>query len=888
MSWLDLRFRIRALLRREKTRREVDEELAYHLDMRTKSYEARGYSSPRARRAAIDRFGDFDRTRRVCHGLRMVERPTRRDSLMSAFMQDVRYAFRSLIKNPGFTSIVLLTLALGIGANSAIYSVVDTVLLRPLPYPDAERLVILQESDRLNGTRFEGFSLPDFFDVQERNEVFDAMATFVTPTATITAPDSEPVIVTTTTTTYRLFSILGVSPVLGRGFDADDDVVGANPVAVLSHRFWTARFGRDPAVLGRAMVLDGVSAQVIGVMPEGFAFPTANIDVWRPLALGPTSRPRGNHGFGVIAQLRDGIPLERANGDLTAIAAALEQEFPGDNQNRGMWGQSIHDALFAGVRTQLWVLMGAVGFVLLIACVNVANLFFARAMARDREVAIRMAIGAGRMRLVRQFLTESVLMAVVGGVLGLGLAYAGVAGLVAMNPSAMPRLTDVGIDWRVLSFTLLVSVVTGIAFGLLPALQATKTDLYEPLKEGGRTGGGAGKQRLRKSLVIAEVGMAVVLVTGAGLLIKSFQRLTNVDPGFNPTQVVQVSLALPASRYPQSFADWPNLPEVRAFQRDVLEQVSGIAEVESAAIALNSPVNAGWTTRLGIDPLPPSPPADLEEVRIRIVSPSYFSTVGISLVKGRMLTDADDRVDAPPVALVNESFVRRYFQNEDPIGYRVSNWRVAREIVGVVRDVRFRGLSRDVPPAVYPTFAQMPFGSFVLMARIRGTPEAVFGRIRERVWSLDRDLALSNMSTVEQNLSATVAQPRFNVLLLSLFASVALALAAVGIYGVMAFGVNRRTQEIGIRLSLGEGRWNVLRRVVREGALLASIGIVLGAAGAMALTRFLNSMLFEVNPLDPVTFGAVAGISALVAVIASFVPALRASRLSPLVALRRE
>ena len=880
--------RFRAALTTTRVGRDVDEELTYHIEMRSKQYEAEGMSPAGARRTAMRRFGDFDRTRLECHRLRMVEPATHGDSLMSKVLQDVRFAFRSLRRHPGFTAVVLGTLALGIGANAAIYSVVDTVLLRPLPFPDADRLMILQESDRLNGTRFEGFSLPDFFDVQERNEVFSAMAAYNSPTVTVTDPDLEPVVLQTTNTSYTLFSILGTPPSLGRSFTSQDDQVGAEPVVILSHQIWMSRFGGDPGVVGGNIILNGVSTRMIGVMPEGFAFPAATIDLWVPMALGPSSRPRGNHGYGVIATLRDGLSVERANNDLSLIASALEEEYPRDNQNRGMWGQALYDALYSTVRPQLLILMGAVGFVLLIACVNVANLLFARASTREREVAVRVALGAGRGRLIQQFLTESVLTAVLGGVLGLAMAFLVIQTLVGMSPANIPRMGDVGIDWRVLGFTLVVSLVTGVVFGLVPALQSTNAALQTSLKEGGRSGSSGARQRLRRALVVAEVGMAVILVTGAGLLIKSFSRLSRVDPGFNPARLVQVSLNLPASRYPQVFADWPDFPEVHAFQRDLLERMDAVPDVESAAIALNSPVNAGWTTRLSIDPMPPYPPADLEEIRIRTVSPDYFSTVGVELVRGRMMTPADDRIDAPQVAVVNEAFGRRYFQGEDPLGYRVTNWGVEREIVGVVRDVRFSGLDHDVPPAIYPTFARMPFGGFVLLARVRGTPEAAFSAIRDQVWSLDRDLALNNMSTVEENLNAAVAQPRFNVVLLSTFAGIALTLAAVGIYGVMAYGVNRRTQEIGIRLSLGEGRANVLRRIVGEGAVLALMGIALGALGALGLTRLLRNMLFEVDPIDVATFASVMIGACAVAVLASLVPGWRASRLNPVAALRRE
>jgi putative ABC transport system permease protein len=866
----------------------VDEELAYHIEMRTRDYVQDGFAPPDARRAAMARFGNYDRTRRQCHDLYMVTPTTSGDRFMTQLIQDLRYALRSIRKAPLFAVVVVLTLALGIGANSALFSVVDGVLLRPLPYHDPDQLVRLWENDRLRGTTIEGFSGPDYFDLVERSDAFTSLAAIQTSTLTLTGANNEPQDVVVTRSSHTLLSMLGVTPMLGRGPGPQEDEPGGNRVVVLSHQFWMSYFGGDERVVGRTITLQGLPYEVIGVMPPSFSFPAPTVAMWSTLQIGPTTTSRGNHGFGVVGRLRRDVSLEQANAQVTTVASALEHAYADDNLGRGMWVQTVSDWLVGNVRTPLYILLGAVGFVLLIACANVANLMFARAAMREREVAIRIVMGAGRARLFRQVVTESVVLSGLSAVVGFALAFAGVRALIALAPAGLPRLEDVGIDVRVLGFTLAIGLLTGLVFGTLPALQAARGDLQQPLREGTRTSGSGVKLRLRKILVISEVGLAVVLVTGAGLLIKSFWRLLQVDPGFDPTQVVQVSMQLPAARYPQDFGEWPHWGAVRQFQVALLERIEGIPGVSSAALALNSPVAAGWTTRFQIEGRPVVPEGEMDEVRIRVVTPDYFRTLSIPIVRGRGLTELDDRTDARPVILINESFARRYFTDEDPIGQHVTNWGVTREIVGMVKDVKFLGLDQDVPPAIYPTFSQMPFTGFSILARATGSAESIGREIRDRVWAIDRDLAMSTPATLESDLSASVAQPKFNMLLLSVFAGIALVIAAVGIYGVMAFGVNQRRREIGVRLSLGAQGRDVLKEVLVEGLRFTAIGIVIGAAGAAFLTRLMTSLLFGVAALDIPTFGAVALVAALIAILASYVPARRASRVNPIVALRYE
>ncbi len=725
----------------------------------------------------------------------------------------------------------------------------------------------------------------DFFDVQERNEVFEAMAAYQTPSFALTDDDNEATRVRGTRASRDFFALLGVAPLLGRSFESDEDQPGGRRVAILSHRLWTTRFAEDQDVLGRLITLDGDPYEVIGVMPPEFQFPMPVTDFWTPLQINATSTPRGNHGFLVVARLAPEADLEAATANLDTIAGALEAEFTDDNQGCGMWAEPFYDSLVGEVRALLLVLLGAVGFVLLTACVNVANLLFARSMAREQEVAVRTAMGATRGVLFRQYLMESLILSVIGCGLGLWLAHFGLKALLELLPSGLPRLENVGLNATVLAFTIGLSLATALVFGLLPAIHAGRRDLIAPLKEGARSGTGTRRNRLRQALVVAEIGLAVVLVTGAGLLIHSFWNLTRVDPGFSATNVVS---AAPASRYPQIMGQFPEWTEVRTFQNELLSGLETMPGVRSAAFAINTPLDAGWTTRFTIDGRVAAAPGEQDEVRIRVVTPSYFETVGLPVVKGRSLDPRDNLPNAPPVVLVNEAFVDRYFPEEEPLARRVSNWGVSREIVGVVKDVRFRGLQREAQPALYPTFSQMPFAGFTMLVRTAEEPESLYARIRERVWSLDRDLALSNFTTLERRLSRSVAQPRFTTLLVTLFATVALLLAAVGIYGVMSSSVSQRAREIGVRISFGASTRDILGLVLGEGFRLALIGLAAGIATALAVTRTMEALLFGVGRFDLSTYGVVAAVAVLVALAASYVPAIRATRVDPIITLRHD
>jgi putative ABC transport system permease protein len=880
-------FGLWAALRRQTIQQDIDSELAYHVQMRARDLEKTGMGTAAARREAERRFGNHERIRAECREVMMVDAERQGDGIMAQFGQDLRYAVRTILKNPGFAATVILTLGLGIGANTAIFSVVDGVLLRPLPYADADRIVYVAQNDRLRGTQNEWFSGPDFFDVLERNVVFESMAAWRTPSATLTSPDGEPQRISTASTSHTLFSILGAGPALGRVYDADDDRPGVDPVVVLSHRIWVSRFGAADGVLGRLVALEGTSYEVIGVMPPGFDFPSSDTEVWTPLQISAArTPPRGNHFYGVIAKLREGVNLDAANGNLTAIAADLEAEYADDNLGRGMWTQGLLEAMVGPVRPALLMLLGAVGLVLAIACVNVASLLFARSTVRHREVAIRGALGAGRNRLIRQFLTESLVLSLLGGAAGLLVAVGGVRGLVALGPAALPRLANVGIDGRVLLFAIIASVGTGVLFGILPALQAAGADLQSPLREGGRMPAQRGGRGMRQFLVVTEVALAAVLVTGAGLLIQSFWRLQAVDPGFAAGNVLVANVQLPASRYPQAFGS-ADFAQVLAFQRELVERVAGLPKVESVSLAVHHPANPGWTSRFTIDGRPPVPPGEQEEARINPVGGDFFRTVGIQVIRGRAF-DEGDRADGPPVVIINETCARRHFTEQEPVGQRLSFWGQSREIVGVVADVKFRGPAQETRQGWYAPMEQIPFAAFSVLVRTAGEPLNVAAVVQQQVLSIDPDLPVFGVSTLEQQFSGFVAQPRFNMLLLGIFAGVAMVLAAVGIYGVISYGVSQRTHEIGVRISLGATAGDVLRQVVGQGLVLAAAGVAIGLGTSLLFSRALSSLLFGVGAVHLPTFVAVALIVSVVAFAASYLPARRASNVDPMLALRSE
>jgi putative ABC transport system permease protein len=809
----------------------------------------------------------------------------------SMFSQDLRYALRTLVRWPGFTAVVVLTLALGIGANAAIFSVVNAVLLRPLPYANPDRLVVVLGSPTDGDSAKVGSSssYPDFADFRARSRSFSQLAAYSVRRTTVTGPSFEPAIVSGAPVTANLFPMLGVSPLLGRTFLTEEDRAGAAPVVIVSNEFWQQRLGGNPNVLGSSVSLNGRPTTIVGVMPSRFGFPGGAV-IWYPASEPNDPQTRGQHSYGIVGRLASGTTMEMANRDVAAIARQLELEYPAMNAKRGARVQSMTEAIVGDVRPQLLVLLGSVGLVLLIVCVNVANLFLARAAARTREVAVRTALGAGQARLARQFLTESFVVTAIGSGLGVLVAYWGSKLLVSKAPQSIPRAAEIGIDGNVLLFLLGLSVVTGIIFGVVPAMQMSRAMPIASLREGGRgMRGGLAQRGLRQALVVSEVALAVVLVVGAGLLVKSFWKMQRVDPGFVPDRMLVVQIQLPQSRY----AGYADGDRVRAFYADLYGRIAARPEVQSVAVAMQHPLSPGWTSSFTIAGRQPPPAGQEPESSIRPVMPGYFRAVGAKLLRGREIQESD-AVGAPGVVVINEAFARLHFPNEDPIGRRIERtswWKgmpSSFEIVGIVADERFQGPRAPADPATYFSLAQFTFNDNWLLVRTKGDAKAFVPTLRQLVWAMDRSLPLDNVRTMDEVLGESMADSQFNTVLLSLFALVALLLAAIGIYGVLAYTVAQRTSEIGIRMALGAQRASVLRLVVGNGLTLAVAGVAIGAVAAFFATRALERLVFGVSTSDPLVFGFVALVLTAVAAAAAAIPALRASRVDPIEALRSE
>lgn len=821
----------------------------------------------------------------------------RRVNYIESFIQDFLYGLRQLRHNPGFTTVAILTLALGIGANTAIFSVVNAVLLRPLSFAAPQQLVSVV-STRLHGNVPDNASYPDFADWRAQNHVFSQMAAYDTDNFTLTG-QGEAMHIQGAVVSADLFSLLGVKPVLGRAFLPDEDKLPAANGAfaiILSHRLWRERFNADPGIVGRTIEIDNRDFAVVGVMPAGFQFPiqAEPADFWMTMAITFVTAPglpsmaeqRGAHYLDVIARLKPHVSRAEAQAEMNTIVSRLNKQYP-DNAPRGVEVVPEMDRVAGPARPALLILLAAVGCVLLIACANVANLMLARGASRQKEMAVRAALGAGRGRMIRQLLTESVLLASLGGVLGAALGLWGISGLISLLPVDIPRLVGTRIDSTVLLFTALVSMLTGILFGLAPVAQSSRLDFVESLKEGGRgLSEGLHGSRARGFLVMADVAVAAVLLVGAGLLINSFLRLQRVDPGFNPQRVLTFKMDLPYVRY-------SGLRQTQFFKR-ALERLSHLPGVLSASAVLPLPLDGNEVgTFLTIEGQPVAE-ADQPRTCYSWVEPGYFRTVGIPLTKGRDFAAADD-LKATPVVIINQTLARRFFPHQDPIGKRIkpgigNGYKMPpfREIVGVVGDVRQYGLPSAPGPEVYVPLEQSPLGSMNFVVHTGVDPLSMVDTIRKEIAEMDKDLPFYSVKTFNQYLGRGLAQPRFLALLLGLFAGLALALAAVGLYGLISYSVSRRTHEIGIRMALGATQREVLSMVVEQGAVLAAIGGAVGLVAAFALTRLMASLLYGVGSTDPLTFGAVSLLLAGVALLASYVPARQATKVDPMVALRYE
>ena len=818
---------------------------------------------------------------------------------METLFQDLRYAFRMLLKRPGFTAVAVLALALGIGANSAIFSVVNGVVLRRLPYKDPDRLMMVWSRrpllQALAGSQEFPVSAADFTDWRDQNQVFEQIAAFHSQPFNITGA-GEPEFLGGVRASANLFSLLGVEAKLGRTFLAEEDQPGAGRVVLISHGLWERRFGSDPQIIGQKLTLNDEPYTAVGVMPRGFQFPRKGempagyqfprqADLYTPLAWTPDQiGNRGRNFLAVIARLKPEVRVAQASADMDAIAQRLKQQYPQFNSNKEAFIVPLHQQVVGRVRTALLVLLGAVGFVLVIACANVANLLLARAASRQKEIAIRTALGASRSRVVRQLLTESVLLSLAGGTLGLLLSMWGVDLLLAISPANLPRVDAISVDGRVLGFTLAVSLLTGIIFGLVPAVQASKPDVNEALKEGGRASS-VGHNRFRSVLVVSEVALSLVLLIGAGLMIRSFVHLLNSSPGLNPENVLTLDVGLPRTKY--------SAPQQVAFFQQVIERLRSLPGVQSAGAVYPLPLSgAEEGMGFGIEGRAALAPGEVYNAGPRWVSPDYFNVMGIPLLRGRELTERDGS-DTPRVLVINEAMAARYFPDEDPIGKRVAfdqvnnapNWR---EIVGVIGDVKHSALDSDPKPEMYFPFPQFPIFFMTFVVRTSGDPLNLVAAARSEVLAVEKNQPISNVHTMEELLSNSIAQRRFNMLLLSIFAGVALLLATVGIYGVMSYSVAQRTHELGVRMALGAQTSHVLALVVKQGMTLALAGVGIGLAAAFALTRILASLLYGVSATDPLTFSVIALLLASVALLACYLPARRATKVDPIVALRYE
>jgi putative ABC transport system permease protein len=885
MSWIrEAWHRVRSIISRDAIERGLDEEIRFHIDQQTEKNVRAGMPPAEARRQAFIKFGG---TERVKENTRDEFRP----AFFEDFVRDLRYGARALRSAPGFTAVAALTLALGIGANTAIFSVVNTVLLKPLAYRDPEQLVFVWERNIAIGKDRDFVAPPNYLDWQAQRAVFDALGAYRFGGFAMTGI-GEPESVTAIFLSSSMFRVLGVEPLVGRTYTAEEEKK-RDRVVVLRHEFWQRRFGGDRSIVGKAITLADTPCIVIGVMPPEFRFPDGNPgDMYSPLIFAANElQGRRVHSLTVVGRLKDGVTFEAASAHMTAVAHGIAAADNTSNPDASVVG--AHDLLVEDVRLGLLVLLSTVAFVLLIACANVANLLLVRATSRRGEMAMRSALGARRGRLIRQLLTESVLLAAIGSALGILVAWALLGVLVRVSPPDLPRVDQVAIDVTVLIFVTAVALLAGIGFGVWPSLQVSRANLVEATQESR-----VRRQRGRSALVVAEVALSLMLLAGAGLMIRSFIKLQNLDLGFQAENVLTAQIFLPANRYPLPPGLFgpakpgvtPQLSKGAAFYSQLMESLKNTSDIESVGAVSSLPLNP-----VGIDyDMPvivqgrPRPRAGEEpQADFRFATPDYFQTMRIPLKSGRLFTDFDGPENAP-VMIINDTMASQMFPGEDPIGQRLLLYGKAREIVGVIGSVKHHGFSREPRPEMVLPNRQFQLGGMTIVARSRIEPTVLGATITRAVHAIDPELPVSRVRTMEEFQSASVAQPRFTALLLAGFALVAMLLALVGVYGVMAYVVSQRTREIGVRIALGAERQDVVWMVVRHGVLLAGIGIAIGLAGAAAGTRLMEQLLFGVSATDPLTFLAAAVALGLASIAATCIPALRAARVAPVTALRCE
>jgi putative ABC transport system permease protein len=877
---------MRSIFRREAADRELDEELRSHLERATAENVASGMSREEARDAALREFGGVEQIREECADARRV-------NWLQDFAQDVRYGLRMLRKSPGFTSIAILTLALGIGANTAIFSVVYAVLLKALPYPHPGQLVDLFETKPQEGVRQAGSSYQDFREFRDQNHVFSDFGGFAGHDLTLTGR-GDPFQIDTADVTPGFLATMSVPPLAGRAFVPDDGKQGAAPVVILSEILWRDRFAADPRVVGSSVELDMRTFTIIGIMPASFRYPflTSAEQIWVPLQQDPLFGPWMNNPdlrwMAVTARLKPGVSIAQAQAEMGAISARLAQKFRAQDKGWTTRLVPMQEDLVGNARTPLLVLLGSVGLVLLIACANVSNLLLARATSRAREMAVRIALGAGRLRIVRQLLVESGLIGLFGGATGVLLAYWGVHALRSLLPEDLTAFHAVSVDASVLLFAFAVSVLASMIFGLAPALLAADSGFTSALREDATRAGEVGRRQIaRRLLAVAEIALAMVVLVAAGLLGRSFLTLTSVNPGFDPSHVVKAEVDLPRFQYSKP-AQWT------AFADELLGRVQAQPGMHDSAVAIPLPLAHSVVPTLPFD-IPgsaPPPPGTNRTADYVAASPGYLRVMQIPLLRGRWISERD-RPGAPPITVISEALARRYFPNQDPIGKELSfsfppTPGMPRQIVGMVGDVRDSSLGRAPSPMMYVPYAQEPFWGAEIVTRSELSAGAIGSIIREQVSHIDKNLPVTAVESMSTAIDSTVAQPRFRAWLLGLFGLMALILAAAGIFGLISYSVARRTREIGIRMALGASPGNVRRQILRESARFVLIGVGVGVAVALGVVRLLSSMLFTVRPADPLTFIGVALLLAAVALLACYIPARRATRVDPMIALRHE
>ena len=876
--------RFRAQSSPETIDREFQHELDTHLELATQENISCGMTPEEAARAARVRLGgrtQLKETNRELRGLPFIE----------TALQDLRFAFRMLRKNPGFSAIAILTLALGIGANTAIFSVVYAVLLKPLPYPGSNQLFTVFQQDVKNPKNVNGFSFLNLRDLREQSEIFSDLSGVQAHQLTLTGR-GEAFNIDTSVVTPDLFTTFRVQPILGRMFIADDGKPGAAPVVVLSETLWRGSFAADPAIIGTSISLDKRAFTVIGVAPAAFRFPQLqkSRQIWVPIVndplFGSWLERRGGHWLTLTGRVKPGVNPAQAEAQFDAIAARLAKDYPEYNDGWTIRMIPLRDFLVGEVKTPLLVLLGAVGLVLLIACANIANLLLARATSRSREIAVRATLGAGRSRLVRQLLSETLVLSVIGGLAGVALAYYGIRVLATFLPPELTRIHSINIDYAVLGFALALSIFASCAVGLVPAFLVARSDLQSTLREGGRSGESSASRRARNILASAEIALALVLLVAAGLLLRSFSKLTEVSPGFQVEHVVKAEVSLPRAQYstPQQWF---------AFSDSLLTRLQSEPGMEESALAIPLPITDGFVNIAFDIENRPAPSAAAARIADYVaVTPTYFHVMNIPLIAGRTF-EPRDNMSAPPVAVVTQSFVRAYFPSENPIGQRITfgfppDPGISREIIGIVGDVHDVSLGKDPGPMMYAAYAQSPFPGACIAVQSTLAPGAVISSIRDSVAGLDKDLPVTDIATMTEVLHDSTAQPRFRTTLIAIFAAIALILAATGIFGVISYSVQCRTNEIGIRVALGASAVSILNMVLSETLILAAIGLAVGLPVALASSHVLGHLLFGVSPADPTTLIVVSLTLALVAAAAGYVPARRATQVDPLIALRHD